>query len=105
MSNVIGIRLISGEDVIAKIENLGTKIKLIKPAIFGMTQGPDGRAQPGLADYLPMADKKEIIIDEKHILFQYDLKIELYNAYTSMFGSGLVIPKYASALDFTKPLV
>jgi len=104
MNNVMGIRLISGEEIIAKVENIdGKRLRLIKPSIFAMAQGSDGRPQAGLADYIPLADKKEIIVDVNHILFEFEPKAEIYNAYNSLFGSGLVIPKTPNIFQFTKP--
>ena len=45
----------------------------------------------GLADCVPMADAKEVLINENVILFTYKPVVELINAYNKAFGSGLIV--------------
>lgn len=114
MSNVFGIRLVNGENIIGKIENTAngagegsafkknSSIKIINPTVIAIAHD-QGKPNMGLVDYLPFSDKKQIVIDETHILFMYELKNEILNAYNVMFGSGLIIPPTkANIFPFTK---
>lgn len=95
--SVFGIKLVNGDEIIAKVDKVITgnfsKIKLVKPAIIGFLQNANGVPSLGLADYLVSSEKKEIFIEETHIIFMYEPRTDMLNAYNEMFGSGLVIPK------------
>lgn len=107
MGKILAIKLINGEEIIAKIENAVSangmaKLKLVKPVTIiisaeSTTSGP----KIGLVDYLMFSDKKEIQIDETHILYMYEPLNSIMNAYNQMFGSGLVLAT-SSILPFTK---
>lgn len=94
--NILVVRLITSEEIIAQVDtennpmNFG-KLKLINPAAIINRQTPTGQPTMGLADYIPMAEKKEALLNESVILFTYKPVIELINAYNQAFGSGLVM--------------
>jgi hypothetical protein len=104
MLNIFAMRLVNNEDIIAKVETattstgFKTKLKLSKPAIIMMMPDQSGKPNMGLADYLMFAEKKELMIDEDHILFMYEPMTQLLNAYNQMFGSGLVVPSSANGI-------
>lgn len=95
-----GFRLLTGEDIIAiVVESYGIdKVKLKKPAIIAMMQEGTGKTSVGLADYLPFADasRKEIEINKDKIVFEYEPAIDIVNAYSTRFGSGLIVPQKLS---------
>lgn len=94
MSNIHGMKLVTGEDIIAKCTFLaGGKTALANPAIVGMVPDQTGRPTPGLADYLPFATKKQIILLDHHILYSYEPVGPMLNAYSERFGGGLVAVK------------
>jgi len=93
MDNILIIRLISGEEVIANISLSESSVTLKAPASIIIQAGRDGRQSMGLADYLMFADNKEIRISTQHILFSYEPNADLRNAYNSAFGSGIVVAK------------
>ena len=93
MNNIMMVRLINGEELIAKVQLGNDMLQIIKPAGIMMHGEPStGRAQMGLVDYLPMAAMKEISLHVSKILFTYAPMPDVENAYNSMFGSGLVVP-------------
>jgi len=109
--SVFGIKLVNGDEIIAKVDKAITgnvnKIKLVKPAIIGFLQNANGVPSLGLADYMIASEKKEIFIDETHIIFMYEPRIDILNSYNEMFGSGLIISKPSligadGILPFTK---
>lgn len=97
VSGIIFIRLITGEalvaDVVKSTEDFCT---LEKPAQITMQQvspNPED-VKLGLVDFLPFAekDKKSVSIEWSHILYTHEPTGGLRNAYSSMFGSGLIVP-------------
>jgi hypothetical protein len=104
--NVKGIRLLSGEDIIAGVtENRGTlggvaisgfgnqiqSYILSKPAQIMIQAGAGGRPQMGLGDFIAFAKEKQIEISADKVVFVYDPVPELINAYNTTFGSGIVV--------------
>jgi hypothetical protein len=93
MDNILIIRLISGEEVIANMSLSESSVTLKAPASIIIQAARDGRQSMGLADYLMFAD----------ILFSYEPNADLRNAYNSAFGSGIVVAKTTgNIIPFTK---
>jgi hypothetical protein len=96
MDNILIIRLISGEEVIANMSLSESSVTLKAPASIIIQAARDGRQSMGLADYLMFADNKDI-------LFSYEPNADLRNAYNSAFGSGIVVAKTTgNIIPFTK---
>jgi hypothetical protein len=93
MNDILIIRLISGEEVIADMSSAESYVTLKAPASIIIQTGRDGRPSMGLADYLMFSDNKEIRISIQHILFSYAPNADIRNAYNSAFGSGIVVAK------------
>lgn len=108
MDNVIVIRLVNGEEVVADASRSSeiSGVVLKNPAALVVQAGRDGRPSVGLADYLMFSEKKEITISDEHILFSYEPNTDIKNAYSTSFGSGIVLAKSLSGsgniLPFTK---
>jgi hypothetical protein len=90
MSEVKLIRLTTGEELVAKITEQTSDTYLIKnPAILI----PAGRDQLAFGQWLPYANIKDgIEIEKKFVIFITEPMEELYNQYSSSFGSGIVVP-------------
>lgn len=104
MNNILIIRLVTGEDVVASVTATDTGVVLNKPAGIAIQQSPAGRASVGLVDYLMLSDVKEIYISAEHILFTYAPSQDIYNSYNANFGSGIVIAQQSqgNVLPFQK---
>ena len=92
--NIRAIRIVTGEDIIGdcNVDAARRTINIIiKPAIIGIQQGPNGKQQLGLADYLPFAKTKTIEINSEMIVYFYEPTPELINAYNMNFGNGLFL--------------
>jgi hypothetical protein len=110
---IVGIRLSSNEDIIAQVDgalidkynaSVCTKLNIKVPALIGMMPGKDGNPTMGLADFMPFAEKKEMILSERHIIYLYELDKNLEAAYKRMFNvpQGLVLPEKPSlVIPFT----
>ena len=102
------IRLVNGEEVVAAASRSSeiSGVVLKNPAALVVQAGRDGRPSVGLADYLMFSEKKEITISDEHILFSYEPNTDIKNAYSTSFGSGIVLAKSLSGsgniLPFTK---
>ena len=90
MSDVKLIRLTTGEELVAKITEQTPDTYLIKnPAILI----PAGRDQLAFGQWLPYADIKDgLEIKKKSVVFITEPMEELYNQYSTSFGSGIVVP-------------
>jgi hypothetical protein len=90
--NIVLIKLITGEDVvadIAKTEEINGKrvLTLNKPARIVLT--PEGAAMIPMP---PFAASESLSIMADHIVYTAEPDDEVRNAYNSKFGSGLVVP-------------
>lgn len=104
--SVYGFKLVSGEEILGKVSGASlqrlsgeskqfgpSKITIENPAILAMIPDERNRPTPGLADFLPFSNKKEITIEESHIVFTYEPVLPMVNGYNAKFGSGLVQAK------------
>ena len=86
--NILMAKIITGEDIIADIEdNDDGTTTLNKPVRLIMT--PDGAA---LIPLPPYAKSESLVIKNEHLVFTAEPDDDMYNAYNSKFGSGLVVP-------------
>ncbi len=103
MDKISIIKLVSGEEIIAVLSISDDIFSLKNPAVVIIQTESNGKSSVGLADYLMLAEKKEISILAKNVLCTYMPNTDIKNAYNSMFGSGLVIAKpVGNVLPFSK---
>jgi hypothetical protein len=89
MSEVKLVRLTSGEEIIAKVEQIDDGFVLNKPAVLI----PAGKDQLAFGQWLPYADITDgVEIPSEFIVFIVDPMVDLLNQYSASFGSGIVIP-------------
>ena len=91
MSEVKIVRLTSGEELIAKVEQVDDISYILKkPAILI----PTGKDQLAFGQWLPYADISDgIEIELKFVVFIVEPAEEMAAQYEQSFGSGLVVPK------------
>tara|TARA_R100000008_G_C3582081_1_gene169282 strand:+ start:1273 stop:1590 length:318 start_codon:yes stop_codon:yes gene_type:complete len=90
MSKTQIVRLTSGEELIAKIEETETTVTLKKPAILI----PAGKDQIAFGQWLPYADiENGIEISKEYVVFIVAPMDEMSQQYEQAFGSGLVVPQ------------
>ena len=89
MSEIKLIRLTSGEELIAKTEQIDNGYIIKKPAILI----PAGKDQLAFGQWLPYANIDDgVKIPSEFVVFVVDPVEELMNQYNSSFGSGIVVP-------------
>lgn len=81
------LKLISGEDVVAKVEDKGESYLLSNPLQTMLT--PDGMAMMPLS---PVMKGTDILVGKDKIVFMVDVRDELVNQYNARFG-GIVKPQ------------
>lgn len=90
MSNVQLIGLVSGEQIIAKVELIENIYSIKNPAIIV----PMGKGELALAPWMPYTtiDQTGVQIHKDRINYVLTPQPELANNYNENFGSGLIIP-------------
>mgnify|MGYP001566837503 FL=1 len=92
MADVNLFRLITGEFVVSEFKSVSADIvEFSNPAQVIMQQDTAGQMKVGLVDFLPFSDLKVIQIATDNIIYAHVPKADMFNAYTSMFGSGIVL--------------
>jgi hypothetical protein len=87
------LKLITGEEVVGKMEEDGDNIQVIRPCaimLLGSRSTPD-QHQLGLIPYAAYAKEHTITIKKNMIVWESELEDEVYNQYNSLFGSGIQI--------------
>jgi hypothetical protein len=94
MTNVKCIRLISGEDVIADIdETVEGLIILKKPLAIMMIPNQNNQFGIGLAPFCPYAKDDIVPIREGAVISIFEPETGMLNEYNTRYGSGLVVPE------------
>lgn len=90
------VKLITGEDLLTQVDEWeGDKVKLTKPMMLVMQQGPQGGLQ--MVPWLMLAKEESVVVDSSSVLLSYEPKEELVSAYQQQTGSIVTAP--ANALD------
>lgn len=80
------VKLITGEIIIAKIDELQNNVAVTKPLAFVETE-----QGPGLTPYDPFIKDETILIGYEHILYMAEPHEQLVAAYKSETG-GILLP-------------
>ena len=84
------VRLSTGEEIVAKVTENEDSYTLKSPAILI----PAGRDQLAFGQWLPYSDISDgLTISKQYVIFIVEPMTELANQYSTMFGSGLVVPE------------
>lgn len=90
------VKLITGEELLTQIGvSVAEEVTLKQPMVLVMQPGPQGGLQ--MIPFLMLAKGDSVEIREESILFTYEPKEELANAYRQQVGSIVTAP--ANALD------
>ena len=94
MSNVKVIKLISGEEIIADIdESIDGLVILKKPLMIMMVPNQNNQFGIGLAPFCPYAKDEVVPIRAGAIVTIFEPDAGMKNEYNVRFGSGLVVPE------------
>lgn len=86
MANVRVVKLVSGEDVVCDLVEGDGSYALKNPARFVVT--PQG---VGMMPFSPFSKSTEFVVKEAHVICVGEVEEEIYNAWSSQFGSGIVL--------------
>lgn len=95
MSNIIGIRSLSGEHIIGDLvsENEDGSMDLDNAVTIDIYQTQSGGVGVNLTPLKYFSEEKSVTLKKEHIMFTFTLKSDILNEYNKVFGSGLVVPK------------
>lgn len=94
MSNVKVIKLISGEEIIADIdESIEGLVILKKPLMIMMVPNQNNQFGIGLAPFCPYAKDEVVPIRAGAIVTIFEPDTGMKNEYNVRYGSGLVVPE------------
>ena len=84
------VRLMSGEEIIANVEETKTTVTLKDPSV--LIPSPEGKLL--LAKWLPYAniEKNGIELGKNHVVFMVDAQKDLEDHFTNIIVNNLVVP-------------
>lgn len=89
--SVIGLKLISGEDIITDIVKEEAEYFVLKsPSVVVMQQTADGKVGVGLQPYAPLAEGS-VTLYKSSLSAKFEVNVQIENEYNRIFGSGIVI--------------
>jgi len=102
-NSVIGLKLITGEDIIshAKFNKEDSIWYLSFPGILFPMTNSTGNSSVGVADYLPFTEIKKITIRDSSVVFTYIPDNEMVAGYKSRFDSEK-LPQRENIVPFTR---
>jgi len=106
--NIKLVRLISGEEIIGKVNSNPQGVQIEKPAIV-IIQPPQRQGERmgiALVGWLPYtgAEKNGVAIKQEHVLFVVDPEPTLLKTYREKFSAaGLVVPQPSLASGLVLP--
>jgi hypothetical protein len=94
MSNIKCIKLISGEEIIADLdESIEGLVILKKPLLIMMVPNQNNQLGIGLAPFCPYAAGGDIPIRAGAVVSIFEPDAGMKNEYNVRFGSGIVVPE------------
>jgi hypothetical protein len=94
MSNIKCIKLISGEEIIADLdETVEGLVILKKPLLIMMVPNQNNQFGIGLAPFCPYAAGGDIPIRAGAVVSIFEPDAGMKNEYNVRFGSGIVVPE------------
>lgn len=93
---VLALKLITGEDLLGEIESESeTEFVILNPVGIAVVRGKDGQPSVGFTPFPIHAEQKTdgtIAFAKKHVVYSYVPAEDFINNYSSIFGSGIVMP-------------
>lgn len=94
MSNIKCIKLISGEEIIADIDDTVEGLVILKkPLLIMMVPNQNNQFGIGLAPFCPYAQGEVIPIRAGAVVSIFDPDNGMKNEYNTRFGTGIIVPE------------
>lgn len=92
-----GMKLVTGEEVIAEVENSGdNRYKLTNPVQIRIVPPQMSGAQPSMG-FVPFptfgGEKQSLVIEPLHVVYTYDPVDDIIDNYKQTFGGIITPPK------------
>jgi len=86
-------KIITGEEVIGEVTEIGDSYKIKNPCAIAFVPSRDqpGQQSLGLIPYAAYTKTHAVVIKKDHVIWQEELAPEVYNQYNAVFGSGIQI--------------
>lgn len=92
MSNIMSLKLVTGEELVAEIINETEDfIELKNPVAAVMQRRQDGPAL-GFMPWMQAANGPTFIIAKNKIVCEAEVAEEVRNGYNQIFGAGIMVP-------------
>ena len=82
--NIRLLKLVSGEEIVAEVEQDGEDIIIDNPSTIILMPSQGGGTSVGLADWMLFASKKTVTLSKNHILYNIEPSEELQNLYAKV---------------------
>jgi len=93
MSNVKCVKLISGEDIIADVdESVQGLVVLKNPLLVMMIPNQNNQFGIGLAPFCPHAKDSTVPVMAGAVIAVFEPEVGMRNEYNTKFGTGVLIP-------------
>lgn len=95
MSDVLVIRLFTGEEILGDVNLSHSDTHVLVKHPTRLQAGPNphtGQVDVHMAPLLTLAQEKEVPIAKSAIAFHYTPVVEIRNKFSTLFGSGIVVP-------------
>lgn len=95
MSDVLVIRLFSGEEILGDVNLNHSESHVLVKHPTRVAAGPNpqtGQVDVHMVPLLTLAQEKEVAIAKTAIVFHYTPVVEIRNKFSTLFGSGIVVP-------------
>jgi hypothetical protein len=93
---VIGLKLITGEDLLGEVESQSeTDFVLLNPVGISIVRGKDGQPNVGFTPFPMHAEQKSgatVVIKKKHVIYDYVPAEDFISNYNQIFGTGIITP-------------
>jgi hypothetical protein len=95
--NIQGIKLVTGEEIIADVSVLRGQLELKNPVQLRMVPPKVAGASPqmGFVPFPAFSQQKQdetILIEPIHVVYHYTPAKDISDNYNQMFGSGIITP-------------
>lgn len=93
ISGVKIIKLITGEELIGDMTQMGDNITVKNAATVHLVPGEGSRMGMAMIPFAPYAEEESFMFNLTHVMTAYTPGTDLLNQYNQRFGSGIVVAR------------
>ena len=92
MSNIMSLKLVTGEELVAEITSEGDNSVEIKNPVLAVIQRRQDGPALGFMPWMHAANGPVFVVGKDKIVCQSEVADEVKNGYNQIFGAGIVVP-------------